>query len=38
MRAWKGVDVVMGELVRQWSIAWVLWGVGVEIGGEVWDW
>ena len=37
MRAWKDVDVVMGKLVRQWSIVWVLRGVGVEIGGEVWD-
>ena len=36
--AWIEVDVVMGELVRHWSIVWVLRGAGVEISGEVWDW
>ena len=36
--AWKDVGVAMGELVRQWSIVWVLRGSGVEIGVEVWDW
>ena len=36
--AWKDVGIAMGKLVRQWLIAWVLQGLGVEISVEVWEW